>query len=67
MDSFCCSGFQIPDGVVVKLEKVGQLVQQDSAWLSNNHLLYSNLSDRSVTHGVVMHCMVLQGPIFSPF
>lgn len=38
-----------PDGVVVELQQVGQLVKQDSAWFSHDDLFYPNLRDRSTT------------------
>lgn len=43
---FCCSSFQIPDGVVVKLEQVGHLVKQDGAGFGHDDLLYPNLSEK---------------------
>lgn len=36
---------QIPDGVVVELEQVGEFVQQDGTRVSNNDLFNSNLTE----------------------
>lgn len=43
---FRCSSFQIPDGVVVKLEQVGHLVKQDGAGFGHDDLLYPNLREK---------------------
>lgn len=44
-----CEREEIPDGVVVKLEQVGQFVKEDGTWLCHDHLFNPNLQDRSTT------------------
>lgn len=44
---------QIPDGVVVELEQVGEFVQQDGTRVSNNDLFNSNLTEEDT---VVERC-----------